>query len=305
MAGIDNFMNALAGFGAGVQGQGQQFLQQQQQMKERTALRDLGQQFASGQINKDQYFQQLAAASPEIASQMALKTFGIGAPAAVQEWNYFNQLPPDQQKQFLGLKRAQQVINLGGTQAVLDPTGGIKESYQVTLKPEQMPETKREQAAAAEVGKEEGIAQANLQSLESNLPNLEKLVAELSEIGKTATYTAAGRASDAARRELGLPVGEGAEARRKYISKVDNEILPLLRQTFGAAFTQKEGETLKNTLGDPNVSPSEKDAILQSFIQSKYSQIESLKRRADGSQNQPVAAPKRIDFNSYKSQFSQ
>lgn len=136
------------------------------------------------------------------------------------------------------------------------------------------------QIAGAKVsGKETGEATAMLADMEASMPRLEVVVSELSNLGKKATYTMAGQAANAARRQLGMSVGEGAIARKEYISKVDNEILPLLRQTFGAQFTQKEGESLKATLGDPNASAEEKDAVLRSFIETKYGQIAGLKRR--------------------------
>jgi len=116
-----------------------------------------------------------------------------------------------------------------------------------------------------------------LKGLERALPGLEKVVTELSALGKKATYTRVGQVADAVRRQLDMGVGPGAIARKEYIAKVDNEVLPLLRSTFGAQFTQKEGESLKATLGDPNASPEEKDAVLRSFIQTKRSQIEKMK----------------------------
>jgi len=134
-------------------------------------------------------------------------------------------------------------------------------------------------AAGNETGKAGGEAVAKLSEIESQMPQLEKLVASLSEIGKKATYTKAGQIADTARREMGLDVGEGAIARKEYISKVDNEVLPLLRQTFGAAFTEKEGAALRATLGDPNASPAEKDMVLKSFIETKKAEVGSLKRR--------------------------
>lgn len=141
-------------------------------------------------------------------------------------------------------------------------------------------------ASGKETGQATGESQAKLEDLESMMPRLEVVVSELSDLGKKATYTMAGQATDFTRRQLGMYVGEGAIARKEYISKVDNEILPLLRQTFGAQFTQKEGESLKATLGDPNASPEEKDAVLKSFIQTKYGQIAALQRRTAG---QPAA----------------
>ena len=57
------------------------------------------------------------------------------------------------------------------------------------------------------------------------------------------------------------------------------KFLPLLRDTFGAAFTVKEGETLRATLGDPNYSPAEKDAVLSAFIDQKNNKVMALKRQ--------------------------
>lgn len=132
-------------------------------------------------------------------------------------------------------------------------------------------------AEGTQLGTGAGESAVKLKSLEKELPGLEKVVTDLSALGKKATYTVVGQAIDTARRQTGMDVGPGAVARKEYIAKVDNEVLPLLRSTFGAQFTQKEGESLKATLGDPNVSPEEKDAVLRSFIQSKRAQIEGMK----------------------------
>lgn len=128
-------------------------------------------------------------------------------------------------------------------------------------------------------GKAKGEAIASLSSQESKIPELETTVKELSALGKKATYTKAGELRDAALRQAGLPMSEAGNARAEYISKVDNQILPLLRDTFGAQFTEREGQTLRNTLGDPTKSPSEKDAVLNSFIKQKKATIESTRRQ--------------------------
>lgn len=138
-------------------------------------------------------------------------------------------------------------------------------------------------ASGKETGQATGEAVASLQNMEAMMPRLEGVVSELSNLGKKATYTIVGQGVNSARRQMGMSVGEGAVARKEYISKVDNEILPLLRQTFGAQFTQKEGESLKSTLGDPNATPEEKDAVLKSFIETKYGQIAGLHRRTQPS----------------------
>lgn len=130
-------------------------------------------------------------------------------------------------------------------------------------------------AQQQEFGKARGEKIALLNSANSKLPQLLDTVNRLSDLGQKATYTSAGLVTDFARRELGINPRESAVARASYISTVDNQILPLLRDTFGAAFTQKEGESLKVTLGDPNKSPAEKEAVLQSFIQQKVATLNS------------------------------
>lgn len=136
----------------------------------------------------------------------------------------------------------------------------------------------QQSAIGKEVGKNIGEKKVSLSSQEAKFPQLEATVAKLSELGKKATYTYGGRLYDAAARQSGLPTPEGAKARAEYISLVDNQVLPLLRDTFGAQFTATEGESLKNTLGDPNKSPEEKDAVLRSFIDQKLQNIQSVKR---------------------------
>lgn len=164
-------------------------------------------------------------------------------------------------------------IDLGRT-AEFEKQTGQNES-DLLLKPD----IARETATQTEVGKRQGEAAGNLSSLEAAMPKLEAVTQKLSALGKAATYTQAGQLKDSTMRQLGQPVGPGAVARTEYVSTIDNEVLPLLRDTFGAAFTQKEGESLKATLGDVNKSSEEKDAALRSFIAAKTGQVETLKRQ--------------------------
>lgn len=118
-------------------------------------------------------------------------------------------------------------------------------------------------------GKTDAEILAERESIASKLPGLRQVVSDLGELAQTATYTQTGQLIDNVTRELGGEMRPAAIARAKYIAMVDNQVLPLLRDTFGAAFTQKEGETLRATLGDANKSPVEKQAILDAFIQQK------------------------------------
>jgi hypothetical protein len=126
-----------------------------------------------------------------------------------------------------------------------------------------------------EVGKVRGEKTALLQSVSSKMPQLINTINKLSKLGETATYTGLGVATNTAMRELGFSVPQGAVARREYIAVIDNEILPLLRDTFGSQFTENEGKSLKSTLGDTGMSPEEKETVLKSFIETKIQTINS------------------------------
>lgn len=131
-------------------------------------------------------------------------------------------------------------------------------------------------ASDTSFGKGQGEARSTLASMQSQLPGLETVVKELDGIANRATYTTAGQVLDVGRKELGLAPRDAAIARTEYISKVSNQILPLLRETFGAQFTAREGDTLMATMGDPDKTPAEKQAVLRSFIEQKKRNIEAL-----------------------------
>ena len=129
------------------------------------------------------------------------------------------------------------------------------------------------------LGKDQGEAAALYQSMTSKMPGLRQVVGQLDKLTEEATYTWAGRAWDEARKQFGMDPRAEAVARAQYTAIVDNQILPLLRDTFGAQFTVAEGESLRATLGDPNKSPAEKKAVLQAFVDQKERDIEALARR--------------------------
>lgn len=139
-------------------------------------------------------------------------------------------------------------------------------------------------------GKGQGEAIEAYRSMSSKMPGLETVVAKLDGLSENATYTKGGQVLDTAIKELGMDPRDAAIARSEYISIVDNQVLPLLRDTFGAAFTQKEGDSLRATLGDPNASPKEKQAILRSFIEQKRRDIEALALRAAAGDGQETPA---------------
>ena len=110
---------------------------------------------------------------------------------------------------------------------------------------------------------------SELNEMQRNIQGLRVTIDQLSALSDAATYTALGQVGNEIRKQLGLDPSEGAVARTEYIAVVNNQILPLLKETFGAAFTAAEGDTLRETLGDPNKTPAEKKVVLNAFIAQK------------------------------------
>ena len=73
---------------------------------------------------------------------------------------------------------------------------------------------------------------------------------------------------------------------------MSNQVLPLLKQTFGSAMTEGEGLRLTATLGDPDAPVETKMAQLDAFLASQLRQIENLKREVapTDAANQPAAS---------------
>ena len=125
----------------------------------------------------------------------------------------------------------------------------------------------------------------DLSRAKAALPGLKEVTGKLRELAPLVSSTLGGRLFNAAVKETGFGATKGSTARAKFIAIVDNEVLPLLKATFGAAFTVQEGEALKATLGNPNASPEEKSAQIDAFIDSKMRQIETLEREASETQD--------------------
>lgn len=117
-------------------------------------------------------------------------------------------------------------------------------------------------------------------TMQANMPQLLEMVDDLNNLadktstslyskGKSALYKAFNASTDT------------DDANVAYDNMVDNNILPLLRQTFGAAFTEREGERLKATLGNKGMTAAQRKQALNNFITQKQREMESKKRKID------------------------
>lgn len=139
---------------------------------------------------------------------------------------------------------------------------------------------------AEAVAKEEGATLTELNKVRAAMPGLQEAVGELRRLAPIATFSLGGKAFDEASRQLGFGATKGATARAKFIATINNQVLPLLKPTFGAAFTVQEGESLKATMGDPDLSPDEKLVQLDAFIEQKFRDIETKEAELGGGEQQ-------------------
>jgi hypothetical protein len=175
-----------------------------------------------------------------------------------------------------------QTIAEKGTAAVIAETEGIiaggKEGGKLTSQLKFKPQIQKAVTLATKEATARGESLTSLGRAEAAMPGLLDSIGQLKTLASVATSTLGGRAFDALVKETGFGSTKGADSRVKFISIINNQVLPLLRETFGAAFTEREGETLKATMGDPNATPSQKILQLESFIDQKTRSIEGLQR---------------------------
>lgn len=144
-------------------------------------------------------------------------------------------------------------------------------------------------AQAGEVGKAQGEAQVNLAALQANLPQVTQTIDKLINLSNTATYTAAGKLTNAAIRQSGLPVPQGAIDSADYESTVKNSLLPSLKAAFGARITNADLQYASDTLGDQHLSPAEKKAQLNSYLSQKLMTANTIQRQVTNLGVQPIA----------------
>ena len=92
--------------------------------------------------------------------KMLNPTAGVTNPSAVREFEYFKKLDEAGKKEFLAVKRAQQIKDFGGYHGTVAPSGEVTNIGDKTLKPEQELDYIEKSSAAGERGTATGEAQA-------------------------------------------------------------------------------------------------------------------------------------------------
>lgn len=141
-------------------------------------------------------------------------------PSNIQEWQQYNAMPPEDQKRYLQMKRANQVVDQGNQHTVIDPTGAPVTSYPTQLKPGEEPAVRQEQATATAIGTKAGERAAAGQQAEFNerisrnyltqaLKVLPQATGGLVQQGVTGTAKAAGVSTDSSKADKKLSILAG------------------------------------------------------------------------------------------------
>jgi hypothetical protein len=134
---------------------------------------------------------------------------------------------------------------------------------------------------AETIGKEKGDIKAALNQLKSALPGLKDVVGDLKTLSDKATFTLTGKAFNEVAKQFGYDTS-GGTARASMISMINNQVLPLLRPTFGAQFTEREGKRLEQAFSDVNAPPDARRAALDAFLAQIERNIEAKERELEG-----------------------
>jgi hypothetical protein len=148
------------------------------------------------------------------------------------------------------------------------------------------PQITRAVKLAEKEASEQGEVLTDLSRMEAALPGLKESVGELRELSLAATSTLAGKAYDFIVKQSGFGGTKGATARDKFLAIVKNQVLPLLKETFGSQFTEKEGEALMATMGDVDATHESRMAQLDAFITQKERNIRTKEAQLEQAQEQ-------------------
>lgn len=186
---------------------------------------------------------------------------------------------------------AQTIAQKGNVENVAEverTLAGAKETGKQEVKLEFEPKIKEAIKLAESRASAQGESAVDHARAVAALPGIEQVVSKLKILSEDATFTLGGKAFNEVAKQFGFTTS-GANSRASMISIVDNQVLPLLKPIFGAAFTEAEGDRLRNSLLDPDASAEARKAQLDAFLEQMKRNIETKAREVQqlqGSQAQ-------------------
>lgn len=241
-------------------------------------LGDSGTSGDTAQIKNYRFAQSL----PESERASFLGSTAANDPAAIAEWKAFQKMGPEEKRQYLSMKRSNQVINMGGSTAVVDATGMPVAQYAKSLPPEAQPYVKGQQAEAqaraAQGVSQQAAASKKVAQAGDTLQTLNQ-VAEIFRSGAV-TGSGVGTLANTVRRAAG--VSTAATKNDAQLKMLSGKLLMNVPR-FEGPQSDKDVATYREmagSLGDSTIPLADRKATLQ--------RMRDMAGRAAGS-NSPAA----------------
>lgn len=290
------------------QAQQQELQSKQAQQKQ---LADLATRLSAGEIDREQAQIDHAGITGDYSSIFG---GGTASPANVREYEYFSSLDPKKQSQYLRVKRANQMFDRGATQAFVDPQGRVVSEYQKTLAPEQMPETKFQQAQQAALGKVAAEKVAEASNIEGKtgrmIDTIDQLITPEGNLKEGVGSIVGGVGGfEGAVSEI-MPITENQRKFQPYVDQLKGQSFMQAYQELkgGGQITEVEGKKAEQALGRLSQRQSDEDFAsalkdLRDVISAGAERMKADEARLTGQQTQQTApqAPRRkISFDALR-----
>ena len=244
----------MAGYGAARDARNERAYEQEQLAREEAARKQ-------AQENADRDFN--------------LKAYATGIdPTKIGQEGYLQELQQQKLDQANALKQAQYAREDAVAKQAHDYKMAQIAAQNQAKKTEQ---SEYEKALGREQAKKESEAAENLQKQESLYEKSSQMADELVKLADEATYSLFGRGLDGLAHLFGFGT-KGSIAREKYKQTIANQLIPQLKQMLGGQFTEKDREALMDTLGNPNSTPAEKKAAIQSFMETRLRELQAAQK---------------------------
>jgi hypothetical protein len=206
---------------------------------------------------------------------------GSTTPSSVQEYQYYNNLTPAEKENYLRVKRASQIIDLGGSKNVLNPTGpGLSQTFEKTLKPEDVPAN----AAAKKYAEEQGGQNAKADSAAtSTLPVIDQL-----RTFNSGTFSMPYADTAPVRgytRIFGDEQQQGMQKNMDLLKQARTDLAAPLAKELGVNPTDRDFQATLDRIFDSNASQESRsaqiDALEQRILARKTARGSSKTQRTD------------------------
>lgn len=224
---------------------------------------------------------------------------GSEKPAALREWQEFNAMSPEDQRRYLQMKRSNQMFDRGGSQVVLDPTGGMVTEIDKTIAPEQQTDFKVDQTRQIEETKQDVARQGTTDKKISDAGDVVDLATQAEDYLADASGSYLDTAASFGKRVIGSSDAETqANAALKVISGKLVSNMPRMEGPQSDKDVQLYKDMAAN-IADPTVPAQDKRVALQALkdLNAKYAD----KQGGGQTQNAPNGGGRRtISFGDLK-----